>query len=65
MGKPGWELTIGAQRETYGSEDELLERLKILLIEVLANSPVAEQLVRAPDGKRMDLSIEVSLEEAE
>lgn len=60
-----WELSVGGKAEGYDTEDDLLERVQMLLIDVLRASAIADLEIHAPDGSRMDLSLDVSLEAGE
>ena len=56
-----WTLLIDGERETFETRDDLLERLRELLEDHLATSPLADAEVYDPFGEELEVEVGLRL----
>ncbi|MFH1464473.1 MAG: hypothetical protein ABIO70_08805 [Pseudomonadota bacterium] len=56
-----WSLLIDGERETFETRDDVLERLRELLEDHLATSPLAEVEVYDPFGNELEVEVGLRL----
>jgi hypothetical protein len=56
-----WTLLIDGERETFETREDLLERLRELLEDHLATSPLADAEVHDPFGNELEIEVGLRL----